>query len=312
MGETKLAGPNASAGYGHPRYAQSHRELGVPRELPRSGGWILVRPIPGFPDRDGTGCYPLFGCRDWAMLKRDVDELESELVSLTVVTDPFGDYAAEGLRECFPDLAVPFKKHYVIDLSGPGREGVSAHHRRYARKALKALSVRIHPDPPAFLENWMALHRNLVAKYDIRGPAAFSRAAFAEQLATPGMVVLVAEDAGGPVAAMLVFVEGAVANAHVWGCTERGYRSGAPYALVWSAMDRLPGNPRWLNLMGVPGVADSGSEGIRRFKSGWTGEVRTAWLCGRVLDRERYAAITAATGRTGASYFPAYRASDAA
>ena len=32
-----------------------------------------------------------------------------------------------------------------------------------------------------------------------------------------------------------------------------------------------------------------------------------AWLCGRIINRERYDAIASATGTTDASYFPAYR-----
>ena len=42
-----------------------------------------------------------------------------DLESLSLVTDPFGDYTESELHACFPDLVVPFKEHYVIDLEKP-------------------------------------------------------------------------------------------------------------------------------------------------------------------------------------------------
>src|SRR5436190_23288915 len=94
-------------GYMHPRYAQSLAEFGSPRHLPRSGGWILEREIPGFPYRDAMGCYPLFACRDWSRLHEDLEELHSDLVTLTLVADPFGDYDLSTLQHCFGDLVSP-------------------------------------------------------------------------------------------------------------------------------------------------------------------------------------------------------------
>src|SRR5690606_12990561 len=47
-----------TSGYLHPRYAESHRAYGTPRELPNAGAWIIERAVPGFPDRDAMGCYP--------------------------------------------------------------------------------------------------------------------------------------------------------------------------------------------------------------------------------------------------------------
>ena len=291
----------------HPRYAASHREFGTPRELVRCRGWIIERPIPGASDTDAMGCYPLFACRDWSQLHHDVDDLRGELVSLALVTDPFGAYDEPYLRRCFPDLVIPFKEHHVVDLEKPRNRAVSKHHRYEARKALRQVSVRVHPRPAEFLDEWMALHRHLIIKHDIEGIAAFSRSAFADQLSTPGMVALRATFAGDPVAAILHFVHADVAYAHILGCTDVGYQQGALYALLWSAIEHFTGSVRWLDVMGVPGAQDAGSEGIRQFKRGWSRETRTAWLCGRVLDRERYTTLVNAAGAPPSSYFPAYR-----
>jgi len=297
-------------GYMHLRYAESLAELGRVRELPRCRGWILERPIPGSAHRDAVGCYPLFCCGDWSQLHADVEALGDDLVSLTVVTDPFGAYDEPYLRRCFPDTVVPFKQHFVIDLAKPRREAVSKHHRYYARKAMREVCVKVHPDPPAFLDEWIVLHEQLVARHDIRGVKAFSRRAFAEQLATPGMVALRATHQGEPVAGLLFFQQGDVVYAHVLGCSPRGYEIGALYAVLWFALDHFSRTARWCDIMGVPGLRDLGQDGIRQFKRGWTGDTRTAWLCGRILNRARYAECVAATGTADASYFPAYRAGE--
>lgn len=294
-------------GYLHPRYARSHQEFGAPRELPRCGGWIVERSIPGFRDVDAMGCYPLFACRDWSQVHHDLEDLGTDLVSLTVVTDPFGDYGEPYLRRCFPDLAVPFKEHFVIDLEKPRTEVVSRRHRKEARRALRQVTVNAQTDPPAFLDGWMDLHHNLVIKHQVKGIAAFSRSAFAEQLATPGIVVLAAKYGDELVAATLYLVHDSVAYGHVLACNALGYQRGALYALIWSAIEHFTGSVRWIDLMGVPGAQDAGSEGIRQFKRGWTEETRRTWLCGRILNRDRYGEIVRATGTSQMRYFPAYR-----
>ena len=59
-------------GYRHALYAASFAEFGRPRPLPRSGGWVLERDIPGTGQRDGMGLYPLFVCPDWNALPDDL------------------------------------------------------------------------------------------------------------------------------------------------------------------------------------------------------------------------------------------------
>src|SRR5258705_4435214 len=130
------------SGYMHPAYAESLSEIGPPRLLPRCGGWILERQIPPSPHLDAMGCYPLFACPDWNRLHDDLESLENSLVSVALVTDPFGDYDPDYLRECFPDVAKPFKEHFVVDLSRAPTTFVHSHHQRNVRKALREIAVK--------------------------------------------------------------------------------------------------------------------------------------------------------------------------
>ncbi len=163
-----------SLGYASPVYAQSLGEFGTPLELPRCGGWILVRDIPGYFYRDAMGCYPLFACRDWSQLPDDLAELGSDLVSLALVTDPFGEYQEADLRKCF-DVVIPFKQHLVADLRRPITEIVSQNHRVRARRALRKLTVEQVGEPVGFLDEWIRLYELLRRKHNINGIRAFSR-----------------------------------------------------------------------------------------------------------------------------------------
>ena len=87
--------------HAHPDYAKAFAEYGKPRALPCCGGWVLEREIPGTPYRDAMGCYPLFSCVDWSGLKDDIDALSTDLVTVAMVPDPFGDYQLSDLQNAF-------------------------------------------------------------------------------------------------------------------------------------------------------------------------------------------------------------------
>jgi hypothetical protein len=137
-------------GYAHPNYALSLQEFGEPRELPRCGGWILVRSIPGTPYKDAMGCYPLFACLDWTKIHEDLEDVGDDLVSLILVTDPFSGVVPIYLEQCF-DLVRPFKTHYITDLSHPLESFVDKKHRYYARRSLKQMEVEVSLTPVHYL-----------------------------------------------------------------------------------------------------------------------------------------------------------------
>lgn len=294
-------------GYAHRAYAESLAEVGTPQPLPRSGGWLLRRAIEGFPAADAMGCYPLFCCPDWSRLREDLDELEGRLVSVALVADPFGAHTPDLLRDCFGDVVVPFKEHYVVDLERDVEQFAHPHHRRNARRALREIEVEECDAPSRLLDDWAALYATLVARHDVRGVAAFSRESFAGQLRVPGCVAFRASLGGETVGMLLWYAQGEVAYYHLGAYSERGYEARASFALFSRAIAEFARRGlRWLCLGGGAGASDA-SSGLGRFKSGWATGTRTAYFCGRVLDREAYARIVAAKGVVPTRYFPAYR-----
>jgi hypothetical protein len=290
-------------GYLHPDYAASLAEFGEPLPLPRSRTWLLTRPAPGSGRRDAMGCYPLFLCADWSQLGSDLDEVR-DLVCVTVVTDPFGDVCPEELRRCFPDLARPFKEHFVVDLQRPSP---SRHHRRNILKALRAVEVDVAERPESLLDEWERLYAHLRARRMISGIRAFSVAAFRIQLGVPGCVAFRALVNGQCIAMNLWYVMGDVAYFHLGASDEEGYRQSAAHALMQTAIGQFVAQGlRWLSL-GRGAGRESSEDGLTRFKRGWATGTRQSYLCGRIFDRAEYARLVRARVPTRTDYFPAYR-----
>lgn len=293
-------------GFAHPDYAASLAEFGAPRALPNCEGWILERPIAGFRANDAMGCYPLFACRDWTQLSRDLNALEDELVCLSMVSDPFGRYDETLLKDCFQKV-IPFKEHYVADLTAPRETFVTRHHRKYARKALRSLSIEICEEPILFIDEWTELYEELTKKFSVSGVRAFSRKAFTRQLTIPGAVLFRALNHGKVVAAHLLLLQDRVCYGHLVGITAMGQDLLASYALYWSELEYFVDKADWLDWGAGAGVKTGNSDGLTQFKSGWSTETRTSYFCGRIFDHEKYEEIIKSFGIGPTDYFPAYR-----
>jgi len=294
-------------GYQHAGYAESLNEFGRPKELSRCGGWILERQIPAVSYWDAMGCYPLFSCQDWSQLHTDLEEIGNELVSLALVTDPFGEYDPSYLRRSFKDVMIPFKEHFIADLRHPVDKIVGRRHPKNARRALRKVQVDACEEPKQFLEEWIALYRSLIERHHISGIPAFSRTAFAKQLSIPGTVVLRAAYQGATVGAQIYFVQGEVVHCHLGAASQRGYDLGALYALDFYAIEYFSDKVRWLNLGGSSGLKGNCADGLSLYKRAWSTQTRTTYFCGRIFNRERYAEIMKGRANAGTDYFPAYR-----
>lgn len=306
-----------ASGYLSPAYAASLAEFGAPQALPGSGSWILRRAVaPGV--ADAMGPYPLFCCRDWSALPADLDQIArataaealTPLTSLVVVTDPFAAQDPGALAAAFPDRVAPFKDHLVADLSRPLSSFVSAHHQRYARR--DHLAVDLCARPLDWLDEWCALYENLCARHQISGIPALSRAAFTRQLAVPGLMAFRASAGGATLGMALWYRQGDVAYYHLAAYNDEGYRRRASFPLFWFTFEQLAAaGVGWASLgagASAGGRASSqGTDGLIRFKRGWSTGTRLTYLCGRIFRADVYAALAQQRGSADSRYFPAYR-----
>jgi hypothetical protein len=297
--------PWADAGYDADRYLRSLDAWGAARRLPRSGGWLLVRRVPGTDDHDALGGYPRLACREWTGLADDLAD-QGDLVSVLAVTDPFAAPGPGDLERAFPDLLRPFKDHVVVDLRHPE---VTPRHRAKARQAAAALSIDAVDRPTALLDEWESLYAALRERHALRGIKALSRAAFEQQLGVPGCTAIRARSADRTVSMLLWYVAGDVATYHLGASSDEGYTLGASFALFAASMELFRDRGiTWLDLGANAGGSPDRSDGLARFKRGWSPLVRPTWLGGRILRPDRYAALSEAVLDAAVpGWFPAYR-----
>jgi hypothetical protein len=294
------------SGYASHSYALSLSEFGNPRILPACKGWVLERGIQGSSYRDATGCYPLFTCQDWTLLKTDLEAINDGIISLVVVTDPLGNYDESFLRKCFTKVN-PFKEHYLIELQNWTESVIDAHHRRNARKSLLNVQAEKCEQPGNFLEDWIQLYDTLIKRHSIRGMSSFSPASFKIQFTVPGLIVFRAIHKEVTVGMLLWYVSGEVAYYHLGAYSPAGYELRASFGLFKYAIEHFQQHGlRWLDLGGGAGTSQA-SAGLTRFKQGWSNSSRPTYLCGRIFDEQKYSELVKIKYIPATDYFPAYR-----
>jgi hypothetical protein len=110
------------------------------------------------------------------------------------------------------------------------------------------------------------------------------------------------------VGAHLLAIDGNMAYSHLAAFSPRGYEIWAAYGIYWASLDYLTARGvNQLDLGGTAGLKSTPTDGLDRFKRGWSNMTRTVCLCGRVLDPQRYDQLCRCRDGGGTHYFPAYR-----
>ena len=190
--------------------------------------------------------------------------LPDDIVSVSLVADPYGAYTPELLESTF-DRVVNYKQHYVIGLDQPLEEIGTKHHRREARIALQEIQVERCIDPAGFAAEWDRLYDELRERYGINGIRAFSRSSFEKQLSMPEIVVLQAFCGERMLGAQLYFVQDDVVHCHLGAVNKEGYTCGAFYALDYASFEYFSGKAKWLDIGGGAGLSSKGSDGLSRY-----------------------------------------------
>lgn len=259
---------------------------------------------------DFTGPYPFFDCDNWSLLEGDLAAL-SDGVCAVLVTNPLGNYSASQLEAAFPELSRPFKEHFVVELDKLTSSYPSQHHRRNIRRAAKVVDVELCTELRSGADEWVLLYENLKRRHRIRGPAAFSARSLREQLDVPGILVWRATIGIELVGMMVVYTNDDTAYYHLAAYSEMGYDVRASFALFDAVIGYLREHEfRQFCLGAGAGVVGDASDGLSRFKHGWSTTTCTAFLCGRILDADAYARLSCSAGQDPSGFFPAYRAGE--
>lgn len=273
--------------------------------------WIK-RPVAGADAFDFAGPYPCVAVPDCRALAGDLQELRhAGGTSVVFVTNAFDESAvARDLQDL--TLCAPFKTHYLVKFAAPWRGNLSVHHVRGLRLARKAgLATRTFVASADYAATFWPLYKVLIERHDIADIQALSRDIIAAQCALPGMVAVEALDGADVIASSLWAHDESEAHLHLHAQMERAYDLRASFLLYEAALDYFSERVKQVDLGGGAGLLDDAQDGLSRFKRGWSNATARTYLCGEVLDPDRYRSLSQARGATDSTYFPQYRAPEA-
>lgn len=300
-----------TSGYLLPQYVETLSDFGTPRFLSRSGGHLLLRQIPNSGHIDAMGCYPLFCCEKWKDLAEDLNDLRDQLISVALVTDPFGNFEMEQLQQCFPDKVLHFKDHFVVDYTAEGSTEISTNHRRNLDKAAREVVVEQCELDSSALKEWVGFYDVLIARHNIKGLTAFSRHSFEMLFKVPGLVAFRATHRGESIGMTLWLTHGDAGYYHLGAYSLRGYELGASFPIFHTAIEHFRSQGlRRLNLGAGAGIGAKQQDGLSRFKQGWANATLPVYFCGRIFDRDRYGKLSRDRALSINGYFPAYRSGE--
>jgi hypothetical protein len=287
--------------YASASYVNALDFAGRPLAVPEWSGFVLVRSIAAT-DEDAMGVYPRQVLPADADLRDGLARLAAVgLVSLVLVPDPSFSPPRDDLSAAF-DVCRPFKTHQLIERT----EGYapSRNHRQKIRRAQSRCRVD-RGLLAAHLGDWRRLYDALSERHGISGVAGFPDAHFEVLAQTPVFETFVAAVGDAVVSMSIWFEHQGVAYYHLGASSPEGYAVGASYGLHDAAIQHFCGVDR-IDLGAGAGLLDDPEDGLARFKRGFANAEAQALICGAVLDRQRYGALT--RGRGASDFFPAYRA----
>jgi len=295
-------------GYHSREYGNSFSAFGEIITLPASGMKLIKRNIRKdlF---DVTGLYPYSLCREWSKLGSDLSFLrELGAVSIVFVASPF---CAMELEKIIPNwvLCKPFKQHFIVNLNENWRSQRTKNTRYYCNASFKHQEVEIVRGSEKYAELFWSLYKPTIDKHNISGIQKMSLSIIAKQLRVKGAQLLIARQEDIPVGAMIVYNQGEVANAHLMGLSSEAYKIHTSYALIYTALTAFEEQGcRFANLGGSAGLKNNPRDGLHRFKSRWTKDIRTSLLCGEILNADAYKLLVGESfAQPEVNFFPEYR-----
>lgn len=286
-------------------YAQSLSYWGRPLEVPEWKTWVIVREVePGIYDAAGT--YPIAVLAENADIQGGLERLKShDLVSVTLVLDDFNRPPVQDLEQSF-SVTRPFKSHYIYRRA-LGELSYGRHHRYELRRALQVVNVD-ELDLQKNAADWYALYSTLTERHGLTGVHAFPREYHSAMASLDGMKAIGAW-VNGELVSCHIWVEfdGHV-HSHLAASSALGYSSRAAYGVNNKALEFF-GNANVINFGGGAGMASDLSDGLAKFKHGFSNDTAQSYICGAVLDPNRYEElVTRRSINPATTFFPAYRA----
>ncbi len=286
-------------------YARSLAHAGTAFAVPEWGCHVLLRPLGDSAGFDAMGTYPLAILDPDADLRAGLDRLKDHgVVSVALVVNDIDRPPLATLHANF-DLVRQFKTHFLRRLSAPF--SYDRYHRRKLRSSLRSVEVSCF-DLAHHADDWAALYAELGRRHELEGIHEFTDAHTRALQRLDGVTAIGAFMEGRLVCAHLWVSDARTAHSHLTASSSEGYAAGAAYAVNDASVSHFAAL-ELLNFGGGAGTVDRMDDGLARFKRGFCNDVAPAYLCGAVLDHDRYSELVSKKGATSDPlFFPAYRA----
>jgi hypothetical protein len=284
-------------------YAESLSHWGEALQIPEWGCHVITQQTAA--GKDAVGTYPLaILCPD-ADLAGGLERLRRlGMICVTLVLDEFHRPPLAALRDHF-QVVHPFKQHYIRRNSSPF--AYARHHRYEVRRSLARVSVGPF-ELGAHLAEWAALYAELHRRHALAAVHDFAPRHFETLSTLEGTTSIGAWLEGKLVSAHLWVSDGRHVHSHLAASSDAGYGAAAAYAVYDASVRHFEG-AELLNFGGGAGAGGDSLDGLSRFKSGFANDSAPAYVCGAILDPERYHELVRLSGvRTDTLFFPAYRA----
>ena len=194
-----------------------------------------------------VGATPCFSASDWGRISSDLRLLENRIVSLTLVTDPFGDFTRESLEEIFHRVR-HYKNHLISDLFQSPDTFVSRHHLREWRLAKRVVEVETCERPVDQLDDFEAFYSDLITRHGIKGNSGVFSRRVRDSIFAPGGGAVSGATRGSGCRRTLVVRAGRRGIQSPAASSEQGYRSRAGFALYGHALRWFANRVRYLDL----------------------------------------------------------------
>lgn len=273
-------------------------------------GGMLLREIPGSSSMgggliDAISIYPFSKSSD--ILQQSKAAAELNAVSATLISDPL-DF--DSLPQQVGDHQLQsqwYKRHNICDLLKYDEKALPENHRRNIKESYKKGYVAMNMLPnvigtAAMVHN---VYQNLVSRHSIPDKwfTNYSQQQFEGLLSTPGAVLFQYNSDDGPEGVSLFYFNGDNVYYHLSAQTDRGYNCRSMFGMMHTALlffKRL-GAKHCL----IGSVPEGGSEGLERFKAGFSHRWITNQIFKLILDKEKYQQLSAE--KPPSDFFPLYR-----
>ena len=271
--------------------------------VPEWGSHVIARPIAGG-GSDIIGCYPLSILREDADLAGGLARLRNEgFISVTLILDDFHRPPINALEGTF-DFVRPFKSHFVhrgpLANYKPGKD-----HRYKINRAGRSVVAR----PVALAEHidsWIALYDGLTDRHSLSGMHVFPRRGYEMLAQLPGVHTIGGFVGDGMVSCHIWVMHEGKVHSHLTASSTLGYENRAAYA-VSDASVKYFAEAELINFGGGAGLGNDPGDGLMQFKRGFSNDQTQSYLCGAVLDRAAYRALSGREDVVANEYFPTYR-----